>query len=200
MPAGDTYRCSQQFLMANNAMQIDMWLRDTAGAGFAPMATSVDTHLGANLAPLQSVDCLYNGVRIGDPIQRVLAGQVFPNTTVAGTVNSPATPPTTSVVITLNTGRYGRGKQGRLFVPGLPEGVQLDGRLPPADTANWQTAFDAINAGFNTDGFEWVVAILHRPVTHPPTYDGVVGVVLLTARNILRVQKRREVGRSIRHR
>ncbi len=180
-------------------MQIDLWIRDDAGAGFGAISTTLDAALTTNLAPLQSEDVAYDGIRIGDPVQRVLAGQVFPNTPTNGGVASPMTPPTTSVVVTLNTGDYGRGKQGRVFVPGLPEGVQIDGRLDSVNTALWQGAFDAINAALNADGFTWVVARRDVPLTHPPTYTVISPVILLTARSILRVQKRREIGRSIRH-
>lgn len=198
MPAGDTYRLSQLFLMANNPMQTDAYFRDDAGAGFGAMAAAWDSTFVANALPLLSQDLQLDGVRISDPVQRVLAGQVFPNTGTTGGVASPALPPASAVVVTLSTGIYGRGKSGRQFLPGMPEGVQLDGRVPPLTLASWQAAWDAMNAAMNSAGFTWIVPTINR-AAHPPTYTALNPVVLLVARPILRQQKRRELNRSIRH-
>ena len=198
MPAGDTYRASQLFLMGGtNRMQIDLWLRDDAGVGFATMAATLDATLGTNLAPLVSSDLHTNGIRFSDPVQRSLGGATVANATFsAGTDGSPSTPPTNAVVITLNTGRFGRGKSGRIFVPGLPEGIQTDGIVPPITLAAWQTAWDTINADLNAGGITWMVAPQVVPHTTPPTYGAPVPIVLLTAQSVLRVQKGREVGRG----
>lgn len=110
----------------------------------------------------------------------------------AGTLTGAACPPTTAIVIrkrTINAGRTGRG---RIFIPGVPFSATLNGRLVDAQFEDWDSY---------ADNFQFPITFNGRTAT-PIVYSTKSAVnrgVILDCNfdPILRVQRRREVGRGI---
>lgn len=65
--------------------------------------------------------------------------------------------PQSATLVKLQTGKRGRSKRGRIFLPAVAEGAQSNGVLNGAKVASMQTGWDAFAGNMVVDGFHLVV-------------------------------------------
>lgn len=106
-----------------------------------------------------------------------------------GQVASPSLPPSTAAVISRWTYGPGPKSRGRIFIAGVPTSAHLEGELTNAAMALLTILAEQIDDEVTDPGdFAAEPVLLNRPTLTVQTLDGV------TARSILRQQRRREIG------
>lgn len=124
------------------------------------------------------------------PVRKVVDDQLCSPT--EGQVAARGCPPTTAVVLAKRTPLAGAANRGRVFVPGIPFDDILDGRVAVAKQAEWNAQADLLAQvlTFNSKTATPVLYSTASSVERGTITDGTFDAVL-------RVQRRREVGRGI---
>jgi len=111
----------------------------------------------------------------------------------AGEVVAPACPPTTAVVIKKLTVLAGSANRGRVFIAGIPYQNIAGGSIAAGSYGAWQTISAGIAEPLTFGASRFAVPVVYS------TASGVIrgDVTDFGVDQILRVQRRREVGRGI---
>jgi len=112
-------------------------------------------------------------------------------TTPEGALAQTAVPPTTAVDVKRWAQRSGRKYQGRIYIPGLPQGHHDKGVLTPAVATNWDNANEIFNLAPVVSG-----TTLKQYLNVQGTDVNLQEVVGTFTDPILRVQRRREIGKG----
>lgn len=85
-----------------------------------------------------------------------------------GNIVGEPVPPNVATLVRKNTSDFGRGANGRFYIPGVPEAeVDKNGTLASAYIANCQSAVDAMTALWQAIGTGWTPVVVH----HGPAPD-----------------------------
>lgn len=123
---------------------------------------------------------------------RLIAIQGAP-TNINGSVGEDPLPPSSTVVIKRLTNQAGRKYRGRIFVPDVPVIWHSAGMLLPGGLAAYNAIRDLINSPQTFSGTR-----VASPIIWSVRDSAIRGLVTQTqADRVLRVQRRREVGRGI---
>jgi hypothetical protein len=126
----------------------------------------------------------------------------------AGTHVGAALPPQNAVVCSLHTGFKSRRRRGRFYAPGATEEGTASGRLIPGDLTLWLTWTGTMTNTYGQSGvsadYLLVVfspeALTHpdgSPVTPPRPGNLISPVTSITVDDVIRSQRRRQIGRGI---
>lgn len=117
----------------------------------------------------------------------------WPLTPPQGQLLGAPCPPTTAVVIRKRTALTGRQNRGRIFVPGIPFDQTTDGKVADDSIELWNDAAFPF-----ADEVSFATSRVATPVVYSVKDSTVRGpIVNCSFDAILRVQRRREVGRGI---
>jgi len=122
----------------------------------------------------------------------------LPPEPVIGDIVGAALPMQDSVTLLKRTGFGERWGMGRLFVAGIPEASQTNGRLDPAALANYQAFGDAMMSNIGSSGsgvnVSWKPVLYHKDGATLRVND-LTRVVL--SNDVIKAQKRRRPGKGI---
>lgn len=193
-----TVHAAAQFKIESNTWQFGLWVatgdKDWAARGADFNAAVVD-----NIMPLLGADTSFTGSAWNDSIERDTAGTVVPVAAPSAGAGAPSLPSAAPIVVTCYNGAFGRGKQGRIFLSGIPNDQYTGDDLNADAVTAFQGAFDSFYAALVAAAIQPLTARLDRSAS-PPTLIGSDIVSKFIVRPYIRVQKRREQGRSIRGR
>lgn len=194
MSVGDIYRVTlSQTLHAQQVLNT-LYYRETVNGGASP-ATALALRVAQVVVPplkaVQSNELSH---------LEVLAQKIWPQPVAlpasdisaagAGGVASSSLPTSNAVVITKTTLFAGRKYRGRVFIGGVPVSAEDDSKLAAAVTASWVVFAQTLAAVLVSGGYTFVPIIYHK-TTH--TDDQIQNAIV---RTILRVQRRREIGKG----
>jgi len=194
MAINDIYAVTlRQRLHAQVCLNVSHWRETATGTGNGALVLAQD--IVNVLLPLQksvqSAELTYEGVQV-QKIYPLPATNPIINTTGNGTatVGGSSLPTSVAGVITKRTNFAGRKYRGRVFVAGVPVGSENDSQLSAGVMTAWQILADSYALNKGTSGWTWSPVIWHRV---SKTSDDVIAGI---ARQILRNQRRRQVGRG----
>lgn len=182
--------------------RIENTLHFTKGSGWAAgdlalLADGLADRWGAFVMPQLSVDCLLREVYVVD-LTTATSGTatqaVIPN--IPGGNGGESMPNNVAYCVSLRSTNRGRAFRGRIYIPGIPQGVVENSRV----TLAWQNAIvaavESVRGGMLGDGYTMTIASkfsngLPRPVGLPTPVIAVTAVD-----NVLDSQRRRLPGRG----
>lgn len=229
MAVGDVYQFILNQLYAGQQIQNTFYFRtkDAADPGAAQFTALADD-LKGDLREVQVNTLSYTGwlaqqVRGGDVSYTSKPCQRQGGRRLEGTLSAPLTgvqipdglPPQAGWVSTFYTGLSGRRRRGRLFLSGIPESYQGDGRLTTAAMTAITTAWTATMAAYGPTGTSllWTLGVWSHTTasgctarTAPPwglentaapaPENAFNPVTVITPRSIIYTQRRRTIGRG----
>lgn len=157
--------------------------------------TAFNTALVDNLLPALASDCTYMGSEWSDAIEKDTSGEFVPAEPDSVGGGGLSLPPYVAATVTLRVPTYGKGKQGRWFLAGIPVEGYLVGELEPDYRGTLQDAVTAFVAGLSSSSIQVLVA--HYA---PPNYTTFVSTDIVsraTVRSTLHGQRRRQHGVDI---
>ena len=185
------YRSSPKFRSTLIDWQFDIHIDSSAGDPTVP-AAAVNAAVEVNLIPVLATDTQFLGSQIADPYAKTIAGQFLQSATQPfGTEGATGLPPVACYTVSLYDGVYGRGRTGKIFISGVPVDAYAGGNLLSAFVGTAQTAFQGFVDDVNAGAGQVVVYSKKDGAGYP--------VFRLTVQSVLREQRRREFGRSIKH-
>jgi len=110
-----------------------------------------------------------------------------------GTAQTNSLPSTVAVVLSFYAEFAGRRYQARKYFAGIPTTHEQDSKIAPAQLANWETVAADLASGFVTLGTNRTYE-LTTETAQRYAGSGQDRVVDYVVRDVLRVQRRREVG------
>lgn len=131
-------------------------------AGLDALTASVGNHWADNMMPLLNQGCIYQGaggtgLRSFDDVFTFIVAEP----PVLGGGTGLMLPNQNAFVVTLETGRRGKGNTGRIYVPGLGAG-NMDG----SNTVDAAWASDVVDAitgiRIAANGLGWALVVVHR--------------------------------------
>lgn len=178
----------------------DPWMFTTAVAtadkDWSSRGSDFNDQVIANVLPSLGSDTVYLGCQWGDPYERDTPGEFVPAPADSAGGGGLSLPAEVAATITKQTPTYGRGKQGRWFLSGIPQEGYSGGELEATYRETLQTAMTAFMAGLAGAAIVVLVARVDR-ATSPPTLIGTDIVSRLTVQVNIRGQRRRQHLRSI---
>ncbi len=185
------FRVSPTFLLDGVRWQYDMWI-DSALDSAVNVGSALNPLVVADLLGIFGTDCTYQGCNVADPIGKLLQGAFVPAVgTPAGTGTGTSLPPVACVCLSLYDQKYGRGRVGRWFLSGIPTSLVTGARLTAAGVTAIQGAFNDHIPNVNSGVGQVVIYSKKDAASHI--------VNTWTAQPVVREQRRREFGRTIRH-
>lgn len=196
-------KVSAVFQVESNKWQFGQGL-DVGSTDWATLGAAYNGAVTDNLVPLLGSDCSFMGTQWADVGGRITAGSFVPVEAETLGGGAPSLPSAAPIAVTCFNGEFGRGKQGRFFLSGIPND-QYEGDDLTADAlTGFQTAFAAFYVALTGAGLAPVTIRYVRDetgkVTSPPTVDSTAAVLRYIVRPIIRSQRRRQQGRSIKGR
>ena len=183
------YRASPKFEQVSISWQFGICL-DTGDTDPAIPGAAINAAVETNLIPVIGIDCQFLGTQVSDPHAKLIAGQMNPSATLPfGTEGNVSLPPVACYHVTLYDGIYGLGRTGGWFMAGVPVDSYDGGQLNDSFVLDAQAAFDAFLANVNGSAGQVCVWSEKDGAAHP--------VLRLTVAKSIRVQRRREFGKSI---
>jgi len=128
-------------------------------AAINDLADAGDDWYSAEMAPLQSVSCVYAGCQVRGVSAAIdLEALDISGATVGGSANAPM-PNNVSFVIKHTTGFTGRSARGRSYMVGIPNNnvTSNEDNLTDAAALAYKEAFDALDAILDARGWNAVV-------------------------------------------
>lgn len=192
-----TVHVAAKFQVETNQWQFGQYVA-TGDKDWASRGLDFNTAIAANIVPLLGADCEYVGSQWSDVIERDTAGTLVPVEVPTLGGGAPSLPSAAPIVVTCFNGAFGRGKQGRMYVSGVPNDQYEGDDLTPDAVTAFQAGFDAFFAALVAANIVPLTARMLR-TAHPPTLIGSDNVQRYIVRPFIRSQRRRQQGRSIRH-
>jgi len=158
--------------------------------------TDWNTALIANILPNLGSDCEYLGSHWSDPFEQDTPGQFVPAPAASLGGGGLSLPAEVAFTTTLRTPTYGKGKQGRWFISGVPQEGYTVGELEPTYRATVNTAMTAFVTALAGSSIVVLVARVNRATT-PPTLISTDIVSAVVVQITLRGQRRRQHLKSI---
>jgi hypothetical protein len=198
MAAGDIVQANLvQTLHAQTLLTRFFYVTDTGPGDLSAFLTAFGTRITAALPPILSSD--WTGVRID--VQRVsprpVTFQVTEVLNAPGQNVGPSLPSSVAVVVSKRTQFAGRKYRGRWYFGGFRASDTLNSQLTASALALIQTQMDTLATPLVAGANEtWFPILSHGYIagTEVIAYDKLTGV---TARQILRNQRRRQIGVGI---
>lgn len=169
------------------------YYESTSGAGnnAVGLAQTAGSSVGGTFRTNLAAEYTYQGTMAQKiwPLPKTLSAT---DTTAAGAgdIASNSLPSSVAATITKQTSLAGHRFRGRIYVGGVPSSYENDSQLSAAGLAGIGAIATAIETPLSANGFTWTPVLWHRD-TNAFTF-----VVNALARSILRVQRRRQVGRG----
>lgn len=168
----------------------------TADKDWDSQGLAFNTAIIDSLLPLLGSDCTYVGSQWSDYVERETPGGFVPAEADSVGGGGLSLPPEVAATVTLETESYGRGKQGRWFLSGIPQEGYVVGSLETEYRASLQVAIDGLGAALAASNIVVLVVRLNRTVS-PPTLTSSDIVSGFNVRTVIRGQRRRQHGRDI---
>lgn len=168
-----------------------------APGGANPVADAAEAAASA-LVPMDfaTVGYVQSGVRASD-VQPGVRPSVFVSAFSQGIVAGEALPPQCAAVVRWITDVKGPANRGRMFVPGIPEGTSVNGFLQAEFLDPLSAWVSSIFDPFAGDASAYQLNVLsYVPNSSPRALRAAVPVTAFTIDNVVRTQRRREVGRG----
>lgn len=133
----------------------------------ASLATTIaGIYVSTNMATVQAAQVSLTNIHVKYGPNSTGASADHP-TGVPGTLTGDTIPPNTALLIKKGTSFGGRHGKGRMYWPGIQDGVvDSYGLVTTSALGTFQTKFDAFRAAFNAADIDWVV--LHGSDTPVP--------------------------------
>lgn len=195
MAVGDFYRAT--FIQAQHGQQLQtvVHYREDAngiGAGDTLLAGVLDAAYAANIVPLLSDEWAYQSTMVQRFRPLPPSAAVVVNTSAAaGGVPGNALPTTNSLVIRKRTANAGRRYRGRIYQGGIPFSAEIDSQVTAFFRTSVVNGWIALYTQYTTSGFTFSPVLYHPDLvsfSYITSFDGDL---------VLRVQRRREVGKGV---
>jgi len=206
MTIGHTYRLRTLGTLRGSRVEFGVHLRhdsgttDTAGAVAhwvanmtTPLIAATSTEVNWDEVVMSDVD------PDGEESFRVTIGQPSP-----GTVIGDCLPGQNAMLVSLSTGQKGRRRHGRLYLPGVSESNQTNGRLVGTQLTAVQAFANALENFYGPSGTlaGWRLVVFSprnvtppKPKTFKPKEEELVTPIRETrVDDIIRTQRRRAIG------
>jgi hypothetical protein len=168
----------------------------TGSKDWLSLGTAFNAAVVDNLLPVLGSDCTFFGSQWADYIEKDTGGEFVPAAADSVGGAGLSLPPSVAATVTLRIPAYGKGKQGRWFLAGVPQEGYVVGELEPDYRVSLQAAVDAFIAALAGAAIQPLVAHFGKPADGRP-FLGTDIVSRAVVRTRLGGQRRRAHGVNI---
>jgi len=214
MAADDIYKVDVHLEAPSGAASFGLYYEETVGrdqgsSDTFQLADTFDTNVSPKIIAMLSSDWKFPSIEVNKMVLDPVAKSRIDNTIQVGTEAGPSLPANNCILIGLGQGLFGPKSNGRLFIPGVAEGVTAVGVLTQAflDGAvlDFTTAIFAELQELSGGTGRWKLGVISAKVRDlalpAKDWEGAFSTVTSVSRNpIIATQRRRQTkvrGRSI---